>query len=463
MKLPLSENNIDGKVDVGKMYRKALKAAKPDKTQKQVIELLGRERNVDTLRAVCELIPAKKFESYKPNALVERARWRVGRLDKACEGVFDAGRVNILEIGCGRGEMLSALMERYDARCVGLDPVESLFINNRKDAPELYDAMMIKGFAEEIPFCEANFDLVLGYNSMEHFTDPRQVVDESHRVLKPGGAMYFWFGPPFNGPYGPHLQNRLGLPYVHHLFAPEVVAEYLGVSGDPYKGKNGWSTQRFRQLFTQDPRVVCTYYREEYVWDHLWLVKALPDEFAELTPPELVIRAIEVTCVKDGLRAREQFVAKRRAMVGIDLSAGIVDTQDGRTTNAVLGNAANRFGIKLNNSNDPRKGDYTRYSLTIPTTPGEAKQLSLRVHNSYRNEKYPGRIAWTLKINSKDCHTEDISADGAANELAVAIDAGADLVELELRLDALRNCEPWSWGDASKVWIDQVKLTPVQA
>jgi len=102
----------------------------------------------------------------------------------------------------------------------------------------------------ESGFCRDCFDLVLGYNSMEHFDEPGLVVDECLRVLKPGGSMYFWFGPPFNGPFGPHLQHKIGLPYFHHLFPREVVAEYIDTpQKNPYQGKNEWSTEAFWKIF----------------------------------------------------------------------------------------------------------------------------------------------------------------------------------------------------------------------
>ena len=56
----------------------------------------------------------------------------------------------------------------------------------------------------------------------------------------------------------------------------------------------------------------------------------------------------------------------------------------------------------------------------------------------------------------KKIHSEDISADSAPSELEVPLDGTGEVVELEVRLDAIRNCEPWSWGDASKLWIESV-------
>ena len=129
MNLPLSQRNISGDFDLNSLYESALLEAEPTDIQQQIIELLKGERNVDTLRSICELMPVKKFESYEPDALVKRARWRVGRLENACESVFENEKFNVLEIGCGRGEMLSALMEKFEARCVGLDPVVCLVID----------------------------------------------------------------------------------------------------------------------------------------------------------------------------------------------------------------------------------------------------------------------------------------------------------------------------------------------
>ncbi|MBM4081399.1 MAG: class I SAM-dependent methyltransferase [Planctomycetes bacterium] len=47
------------------------------------------------------------------------------------------------------------------------------------------------GDAHQLPFKDASFHGVLSSALLEHVDDPRRVVSEIHRVLKPGGVVYF--------------------------------------------------------------------------------------------------------------------------------------------------------------------------------------------------------------------------------------------------------------------------------
>jgi SAM-dependent methyltransferase len=44
---------------------------------------------------------------------------------------------------------------------------------------------------ETLPFADASFDIVYSANVIEHTNDPRQVLCESLRVLRPGGVLHF--------------------------------------------------------------------------------------------------------------------------------------------------------------------------------------------------------------------------------------------------------------------------------
>lgn len=47
------------------------------------------------------------------------------------------------------------------------------------------------GDAQQLPFKDCSFDGVLLSALLEHVDDPRRVISEIHRVLKPGGVVYF--------------------------------------------------------------------------------------------------------------------------------------------------------------------------------------------------------------------------------------------------------------------------------
>jgi ubiquinone/menaquinone biosynthesis C-methylase UbiE len=46
------------------------------------------------------------------------------------------------------------------------------------------------GDAQQIPFPDQSFDLVLSTLSLHHWRDPGAVLDEINRVLQPGGAFF---------------------------------------------------------------------------------------------------------------------------------------------------------------------------------------------------------------------------------------------------------------------------------
>ena len=48
-----------------------------------------------------------------------------------------------------------------------------------------------KAYGEALPFENASFDLVLSDNVVDHAEDPRAILREMVRVLRPGGALYF--------------------------------------------------------------------------------------------------------------------------------------------------------------------------------------------------------------------------------------------------------------------------------
>jgi SAM-dependent methyltransferase len=50
------------------------------------------------------------------------------------------------------------------------------------------DLPVVQGPGEALPFAAASFDLVCSWDVLEHVQDPRAVLQEIHRVLRPTGA-----------------------------------------------------------------------------------------------------------------------------------------------------------------------------------------------------------------------------------------------------------------------------------
>src|SRR5205085_7815167 len=84
----------------------------------------------------------------------------------------------------------------------------------------------------------------------------------------------------------------------------------------------------------------------------------------------------------------------------IDISEAQLEAQDENTAEARVGvypsQAKFRFGLRLNNDNDPREGDFTIFRMPIPAQAESHYILSLFVHNLYENEELTGRVDWSL-------------------------------------------------------------------
>jgi SAM-dependent methyltransferase len=91
----------------------------------------------------------------------------------------------VLEVGCGEGRVLRDLKERgYDL--TGLDASPSLLEAARGADP---DGRYVLGRAEDLPFEDDSFDLVVAYNVLMDVEDMPQAVAEIARVLRPGGRL----------------------------------------------------------------------------------------------------------------------------------------------------------------------------------------------------------------------------------------------------------------------------------
>lgn len=108
----------------------------------------------------------------------------------------------VLDIGCGRGEFLRSLKDAgWSAHGVEVNATAA-----RRAARSLGEASVVIGDVRDAEFPDEHFDLVSLYHVIEHLREPRETIDEIHRILKPGGILFFatpnrdswahrWFGP----------------------------------------------------------------------------------------------------------------------------------------------------------------------------------------------------------------------------------------------------------------------------
>lgn len=90
----------------------------------------------------------------------------------------------ILEVGCGDGYVLKEISEKVKtSNLIGIDANQKWLDDAKIRLGE--KAKLIYGFAEELPFEDNSIDIIVCTEVLEHVIDPKSVLLELKRVIKP--------------------------------------------------------------------------------------------------------------------------------------------------------------------------------------------------------------------------------------------------------------------------------------
>jgi len=120
-------------------------------------------------------------------------RWGIWGIAEAEVGLLPASLAgkDVLEDGCGTA-YVSAWLARRGARPVGIDNSRAQIATARGlQAEHALAFPIVHGIAEQLPFKDASFDLVISEYGAAIWSDPRHWIPEAARVLRPGGELVF--------------------------------------------------------------------------------------------------------------------------------------------------------------------------------------------------------------------------------------------------------------------------------
>lgn len=161
---------------------------------------------------------SKVYDALNPFLYNDAMRREVVELASIRQGL------RALDVGCGTGYTTEAILKwSAHGEVVGIDLTPQQLNKAVKKLKSRRDTLFLRGDAENLPFKKNTFNAVVSVGAIEYFPDPKRVIQEMARVVKPGGKVVV--GGPELGWFRKLYLNRI-------LYTPsmeELQAFYRGV------------------------------------------------------------------------------------------------------------------------------------------------------------------------------------------------------------------------------------------
>lgn len=123
-----------------------------------------------------------------------------GMYDSLVKEIQKSESGKILDVGCGNGNLFTCLPDgKYELH--GVDFSENMIEEAKRNCKTT--AAFSVADAENLPFDDNTFDIIVCNASFHHYTHPNTVLKEMNRVLRPGGKLLI------GDPYVPGIARPL--------------------------------------------------------------------------------------------------------------------------------------------------------------------------------------------------------------------------------------------------------------
>jgi SAM-dependent methyltransferase len=169
--------------------------------------------------------PAQRNVDYK-----SYQDWRSASLSNSWSAFDDSDVLDkeVLDFGCGDGALSMLLAStKHPRRVIGvdLDPraiERALTARTGARLPADVQVEFRVGSDTALPIADKSIDTLLAFDCLEHVMSPLPIFKDWYRVLRPGGkCLIEWF--PFKGPWGPHMESLIPIPWAHVVFGQEAL------------------------------------------------------------------------------------------------------------------------------------------------------------------------------------------------------------------------------------------------
>ncbi len=115
----------------------------------------------------------------------------------------------VLDAACGEGYG-SNLLSEYAVNVTGLD-IDNSSIEHAKNKYKQRNLSFIEGSCSQLPFEDDSFDVVVSFETLEHLSEQKQMLEEFKRVLNKGGILII------STPDKKHYSDATGFVNEHHV------------------------------------------------------------------------------------------------------------------------------------------------------------------------------------------------------------------------------------------------------
>lgn len=223
---------------------------------------------------------------------VEAMTWGVFGVPEASLGTLgNVAGLDVVELGCGTA-YVSAWLARRGARPVGVDVTPAQLATARRCQAEFgIHFPLVEASAEDVPLPAESFDLAVSEYGASIWCDPHRWLPEAHRLLRPGGRLWFLRNTPLSmlcataeGPPSQTLQRpQRGLGRMEWPGEPGV--EWQLPHGELFRllRRTGFAVVDLVELYPPEDAVDHAYYdtfsvqwARQWPSEEIWVAEKMP-------------------------------------------------------------------------------------------------------------------------------------------------------------------------------------------
>jgi len=184
------------------------------------------------------------FRKYYNSFAVPTTKWE----DEIFDFIKKSGAKKILDVGCGNGDLLILIRKNgFKGELVGVELSAGILAGGINESEEnKLDINFVVGDAQNLPFEDECFDVVIAKHMIYHIPNPQKGIDEMYRCLKRGGSLLITLNSKNSSPHFHACEKLICEKFNLHtehgqdLINVENITDFLGqFSNIETKLKNG--------------------------------------------------------------------------------------------------------------------------------------------------------------------------------------------------------------------------------